>query len=404
MKKICNKFILPLLVLGVVASQSAIAAPGKGTLFGTDAFGQNLISINVTTGVGTIIGFSPFLKPSLAASPSGMLFAGQGGGTPQLWTLDKATGVATLVGNSGLGFAAIGGMDFDTNGILYAAVNIAGAAGTGSDHLATLNTNTGVAAVIGPFGPPCSGVSVPSTGVGSCAIEGIEGIAFDAAGILWGSNRNRNGTGAQGLYTINTATGQATFVRPLLDGVGNPPNGIVSLQFACDGTLYGGTSRNDGGFLVTINANTGIFTPVSAVSATGGPSLGGLAFDDTNCAIQVTIDIKPGSDPNSINLCTMGVVPVAILSTATFDATDVDPGSLTLADAGVKMVGKSNKELCRFEDVDDDGDIDLVCKFTTVDLVGLDESSINAILKGTLSDLTTPIEGSDAIRIVKDDC
>ncbi|MGH7427001.1 MAG: hypothetical protein ACREJ4_01340, partial [Candidatus Methylomirabilaceae bacterium] len=40
--------------------------------------------------------------------------------------------------------------------------------------------------------------------------------------------------------------------------------------------------------------------------------------------IEVDIDIKPGSDPNSINLGDQGRIPLAILTTATFNAADVD--------------------------------------------------------------------------------
>ena len=43
-----------------------------------------------------------------------------------------------------LGVAAIGGMDFSVGGTLYAAVNLAGDGGTGSDHLATIDPATGV--------------------------------------------------------------------------------------------------------------------------------------------------------------------------------------------------------------------------------------------------------------------
>jgi len=94
-------------------------------------------------------------------------------------------------------------------------------------------------------------------------------------------------SGTPGLYLINQDTGAATFVAPILDGNGVPPprGGVVSLQFGCDGTLYGGTApnpgANDGGFLVTINLNrnTGIFSFVGGVSATGGRALGGLAFE-----------------------------------------------------------------------------------------------------------------------------
>ena len=51
--------------------------------------------------------------------------------------------------------------------------------------------------------------------------------------------------------------------------------------------------------------------------------------------LEVEIDIKPLSDPNSINLKSRGVIPVAILTTPAFDATTVNPGSVVFADAGM---------------------------------------------------------------------
>ena len=48
----------------------------------------------------------------------------------------------------------------------------------------------------------------------------------------------------------------------------------------------------------------------------------------------VLIDIKPGEYPNTINLGSNGVVPVAILSTLIFDATQVDPLTVTRKRAG----------------------------------------------------------------------
>src|SRR5206468_53129 len=55
--------------------------------------------------------------------------------------------------------------------------------------------------------------------------------------------------------------------------------------------------------------------------------------------ISVLIDIKPGSYPNSINLGSGGTVPVAIISTPTFDASTVIPTTITLAGATVKFRG-----------------------------------------------------------------
>lgn len=93
-------------------------------------------------------------------------------------------------------------------------------------------------------------------------------------------------------------------------------------------------------------------------TVSGGPS-----------PIPIDIDIKPGSYPNSINLGSHGVIPVAILSTADFDATtQVNPENVFLAGAGVRVRGKGNKYLASEEDVDGDGRLDLVVKVETENL------------------------------------
>jgi hypothetical protein len=56
--------------------------------------------------------------------------------------------------------------------------------------------------------------------------------------------------------------------------------------------------------------------------------------------VCVSIDIKPGSYPNSINLCSHGVVPVAILSGDGFDATTIDPTSVMFAGALLASPGQ----------------------------------------------------------------
>ena len=214
-----------------------------------------------------------------------MLFAGRGIGNPDLFQINTATGLGTFIGSSGLGFAAISGMAFDSTGTLFASVNITGDGSTGGDHLATIDPASGVATVIGPFGT-CTGVEIPSEGGGSCTIEGIEGIAFDPSGQLFGTHSTRGSAGASGLYTIDTSTGAATFAAPILDESGIAPSGgVVGLEFVGN-VLYGGTARalapaTDGGRLVTIDPNTGLFAFVGSVSATGGSSLGALALVPT---------------------------------------------------------------------------------------------------------------------------
>jgi len=105
---------------------------------------------------------------------------------------------------------------------------------------------------------------------------------------------------------------------------------------------------------------------------------------------DVGIDIKPGSDPNSINLSSKGVVPVAVLTTDDFDAIDVNPDTVSFAGASpIRWV---------IEDVDGDGDMDLLFHFKTQDL-NLDQHSIEATLIGEIY-VGIPIEGTDTVNIV----
>jgi len=150
--------------------------------------------------------------------------------------------------------------------------------------------------------------------------------------------------------------------------------------------------------------------PLDVSSGEGVDAATGLPFhyhcpDSTSSfteltALTVGIDIKPGSDPNSINLGSSGVVPVAILGSDSFDATTVDPATVSLAGASVKMVGKSDKSLCHEEDVNGDGYTDLVCQVYTAQFM-IEEGQSTAVLEATTTD-GTPVRGEDDIRIVPD--
>jgi len=105
---------------------------------------------------------------------------------------------------------------------------------------------------------------------------------------------------------------------------------------------------------------------------------------------DVEIDIKPGSDPNSINLKSRGVVPVAVLTTDDFDATTVDP--VTVMFAGASPLRWA------MEDVDDDGDEDLLFHFKTQELE-LNGDSTEATLTGSTYSGQS-IQGTDTVNIV----
>ena len=118
--------------------------------------------------------------------------------------------------------------------------------------------------------------------------------------------------------------------------------------------------------------------------------------------IEVDVDIKPEETSNCFNNDGNGVIPVALLSSATFDATQVDPASVQLEGLAVKAVGKNNKLLASFEDVNGDGLDDLVIKIEDVDgtfSVGDTTATITGNLLPEFG--STPITGTDSICIVQ---
>ena len=113
----------------------------------------------------------------------------------------------------------------------------------------------------------------------------------------------------------------------------------------------------------------------------------------------VNIDIKPRSDSNSINLGSKGVTPAAILSSPTFNPMMVDPHTVFLAGASVKIAGNKNL-LVHTEDVNEDGIDDLVYHFETAQLLLNEGDSIAAIEAQTFNGIQ--IRGQDSVRIVSD--
>jgi len=115
--------------------------------------------------------------------------------------------------------------------------------------------------------------------------------------------------------------------------------------------------------------------------------------------LEVTIDIKPGSFPNSINPDSKGVIPVAILTTdaavgepVTFDATTVDPETVLFGPDEAAPVHYA------LEDVDNDGDIDMILHFKTQE-TGITVGDTKATLTGETVD-GRQFFGTDSVRIV----
>ena len=108
--------------------------------------------------------------------------------------------------------------------------------------------------------------------------------------------------------------------------------------------------------------------------------------------IKVQIDIMPGGNPNPINLSSGGVIPVAILTTAVFDAANVDASTVLFGPGGAQAVSWA------LEDVDLDDDIDMTLKFNNDDTdfaVGDTQAELIGQTFGGIN-----IHGSDSVNTV----
>ena len=189
------------------------------------------------------------------------------------------------------------------------------------------------------------------------------------------------------------------------------PGNIITLPIGASPVATSTWNTTDIG-TITLGTNPSGTLPLIADTIGGSPMkagpFAGLSpnFDFDNMIVtalpvqSIDIDIKPGSDTKSINQSAAGVVPVAILSSDDFDALSVDPTTVSLAGASVKLVGKSDKYLCHQEDVNLDGLIDIVCQVYTAGFM-VDQGETTAILEAKTIDGTN-LRGEDYIRIVPD--
>ena len=239
---------------------------------------------------------------------------------------------------------------------------------------------------------PSTGALVYSTYLGGSGHDNSQGIGVDTAG-----NAYVAGTTTSGNFPTEHAFQPAygggpfdAFVAKL-----NPSGSALVYSSYLGGSgderAQGVAVDPSGNAYVTGVLNSSTFPTVSPFQ----PAYGGGEFDafvaKITDIVQIAIDIKPGSFPNSINLKSKGTVAVAIMGTSSFDVADVAVNTVTFA--GAPPVRFS------FEDVNLDGHIDLVFHFRTQDL-HLTSSSTEAVLTGeTLAG--APIKGTDSVRIVK---
>ena len=137
---------------------------------------------------------------------------------------------------------------------------------------------------------------------------------------------------------------------------------------------------------------------------------GGVGMDEMELTVEllpVDIDVRPGGMINPINLSGGGVIQVAILSTAAFDATTIDLATLRLGDGADPATPVSMRPNGTYEaherDADGDGLPDLVVHVRVDELVAngdLTGTSAGLAVRGFLMNGCTNFYGDDAIRIV----
>jgi len=181
-----------------------------------------------------------------------------------------------------------------------------------------------------------------------------------------------------------------------------PSPGVVTLYVAADdavdidldGVPIGSHTTFKTLKKITANVTPGSHTIKAVVDDTHGV-VSGLLVIGWYCPIvvDVDIDIKPGSFPNSINLKSKGTIPVAILG-SWIDVTTIDQSSIRFGPASAEPV--ANKK--SLEDVDGDGQLDLVLHFKTKE-TGIKKGDTEATLTGKTTD-GIDFSGTDSVRTV----
>lgn len=239
--------VVMLLVVGPeAAAQPDPAQPGVcyATLGNNAAVPGALVTLNVTTGQGTLVGptgiageFGDDGVPALAIKSTGEIYAADIGPTSSLYRVDATTGAATVVAATAL--SSPPAIAFDGADILWAVDNV------GNLHI--VDDATGASTLVGATG------------------AFIKGLAFDPGdGILWGIDAGG------GVYNIDLHSATAT----LIGSTGLPAS--ADIHFDGAGTLY---ASSGGGFavnnLISIDKATGEGT---VIGSTGFVSVAGMAM------------------------------------------------------------------------------------------------------------------------------
>ena len=127
------------------------------------------------------------------------------------------------------------------------------------------------------------------------------------------------------------------------------------------------------------------------IVGTGTPSSGNATrallwtLPSVPVTTQIMLDVRPGDRRHRVNLHSHGHLDVALLSSASFDATTVDVGSICFGDAGDPDQRDCSAQRARRRDVNHDGRTDVVVRFG-IAATGIDAGDVEACATGVTSD------------------
>lgn len=244
----------------------------QSVLYGSEVSLDDLGSIDRSSGSWTTIGNQGIAGSitGLAYDPNNEILYGCSPNNNSLYTLNKSTGFASLVGATG--FDNINGLAYDPNNDILYCTDLNGNA------LFTVNVNTGVGSLIGTI-----------TGASA-----VEGLAYDpASNTLFGLDDS-----AETIVILDTSNAVAT---PLPNGIGASGLWRGLTWDSEDGVLMG-TIVNPG-TVYRIDPNTGLGTLVGSTLT----FVQGLAFEDGNAfRLEIT-----GPCPGTANATVCGATPNA---------------------------------------------------------------------------------------------
>jgi hypothetical protein len=181
-----------------------------------------------------------------------------------------------------------------------------------------------------------------------------------------------------------TLSGVHVYVRVVDGTLGTAVGGIVETRLYQSESIVVNVLRNHYDVVIVKATDTEIHDAVDCTAAACE------VWDPTGGTVAAPIDIMPGGNPNSMNLTSRGKTPVAVLTDESFFAPLVDPDTVVFA--GAFPVHWA------VEDVDDDGDPDMIFQFKTQDLA-LDDTSTEAELTGITMG-GQAFSGVDTVNIV----